>query len=119
MQMSAEKYKQLKVSVSPELAIAFSKACITADVSMTGVISKFMSEFSSTAMQRKPSPDYTTKRQRRAAINKITKQLEQIMFFEERYRDSIPENLQNSVVFDNAEQFISSLEEAIEILSSI
>ena len=75
-QVHARRSKQVKVSVDPDLAHKFSIACANIDVSMAEVISKFMSDFTNTANKKKPMPDYSTKRQRRAAIKKIIKQLE-------------------------------------------
>lgn len=118
-QIQSKKAKQVKVTVDSDLALQFSKTCAEAGVSMTGAISKFMSEFTNTAVKKKHLPDYSTKRQRRAAIKKIIIQLEQIMNCEAMYMDCIPDNLRGSVFFDNAEQFVSSLEEAIETLTSI
>jgi len=118
-QSGHSKYVQIKVSVDPDLASAFKAACVALNVSMVGAISKYMSEFSKAAFQRKPLPDYSTKRQRRAAVKKVIRQLEQIKAAEEAYMCNIPENLQGSVVYENAEQFVSSVEEAIEILDSL
>ena len=112
--------KQVKITVTAELAIAFKEACIASKVSMAETLSRFMSEYSKTTVQEPSSlPDYTTKRQRRAAVKKIIKQLEQIMASEERCRDNIPENLQGSIVFENAEESVTCYEEAIESLSSL
>ena len=61
----------------------------------------------------------STKRQRRAAIRSIMQQLEQIKAAEERYRDNIPENLQGSVVFEKADQYVSLLDEALDLLGSL
>ena len=71
------------------------------------------------AKKCKPTPDYTTKRQRRVAIKSILQQMELIRAAEERCRDNIPENLQGSVVFDTADECVSLLDEAIELLGSI
>jgi len=65
----------------------------------------------------KLTPDYSAKRQRRAAIKKVLKQLEQIKKAEEKSRDRIPDNLQSSSAFEAAEECISALEEASETLS--
>jgi flagellar biosynthesis chaperone FliJ len=65
---------------------------------------------------RKEAPDYSTRRRRRAAIVSIVQQLERIKAHEEQYRDNIPENLQNSVVYESAEQYIELLDEVIDIL---
>ena len=111
--------KQVKISVAPELAAAFKAACAASDTSMAGSLSAFMAEYSNTAARRKSSRDYTTRRLRRTSIRAIIEQLEQIKAREEQYRDNIPENLQCSVVFDDADQSVSSLDEAIEILGSV
>jgi hypothetical protein len=116
---NAEHYTQVKISVAPELAAAFKAACATADVSMAGKLSGFMAEYSNALLQGKRSSDYATRRHRRASIKAIIEQLERIKAHEERYRDNIPENLQGSVVFDTADQCVSSLDEAIELLGSI
>ena len=110
---------QVKISVHPDLAASFKAACTASNVSLTGKLSEFMAEYSNFLMKGKPFPDYTTKRKRRAAIKSIIKQLEQLRNFEERSRDNIPENLQGSELYENADQCVSWLEEAIEILASI
>ena len=112
-------YKQVKVSVPIDIAVEFKEACITSNVSMAFKLSEFMSDYARAEKKNKNPLDYTTKRQRRKAIQSIVKQLEEIQAYEERYRDNIPENLQGSVNFNNAEQFISTLDEAIEILDSM
>ena len=109
--------KQVKVSVSQDIADAFKKMCVAKNVSMASVITEFMADFSKTAANKNESKDYATRRKRRIALNAVINQLEQIKNREEQYRDNIPENLQGSVVFETAEQCISYLDEAIEILS--
>ena len=114
------RYKQVKISVSKEIASAFKDVCASTNVSMTSKLSQFMSEYSNTAFaKQKHSPDYSTKRLRRAAINKIIQELERIKDCEEQYRDKIPENLQGGAFFDGAEEFISYLDSAIEALETI
>ena len=114
------RYKQVKVSVSPEIASAFKDACAVTNVSMASKLSQFMSEYSNTAFtKKKPLPDYSTKRLRRAAIHKIIRELEWIKDCEGQYRDKIPENLQGGAFFDGSEEFISYLDSAIEALEAI
>ena len=108
---------QVKISVVPELAYAFKSACTASNVSMAEALSGFMAKYTNTVIKRKP--EYTTRRQRRTAVKSITQQLEQIKAEEERYRDAIPENLQGSVVYETADQSVSFLDEAIELLISI
>jgi len=64
------------------------------------------------------SPVYMTKRQRRAAMKAIINQLAQIKAAEESSHDNVPENLQSSPAFEAAEECISALDEAMELLGS-
>jgi hypothetical protein len=84
---------------------------------MAEKLSQRMIGYGDTITKRKP--EYTTRRQRRTAVKTISRQLEKIKAAEERYRDAIPENLLGSVVFDNADQCVSSLDEVIELTGSI
>lgn len=120
MMNTAAKYTQVKVSVDPSIASAFKGACAASNVSMASVLTQFMAGYANSTMaKKKPQPDYSTKRQRRAAIQKISLQLEQIRSCEEDYRDRIPENLQGSAAYESAEEFVSFLDEAIDALNSV
>jgi hypothetical protein len=116
---NANHYAVIKVSVDPDVAAAFKKACAFSNVSMASELVKFMAKYSNVTLKRKPKPDYTSRRQRRAAVRSIVQQIEQIRDAEEQSRDNVPENLQGSAVYETAEESISSLEEAIELLDSI
>ena len=108
---NAANYKQVKISVPLELAATFKSACAAANVSMSETLMQFMAKYAKTPAKRKP--EYATRRQRRAAILAMSRQFEQILDSEERCRDAIPENLQGSVVYETADQIVSSLEEAL------
>jgi len=110
--------KQIKVLVDAELAQTFKQACETARISMAEALVQHMTAFSKAPASSKET-NYTTRKQRRRAINAITKQLEQIKAHEEDYRDRIPENLQCSSVYERAEELISKLEEVLEIFTEI
>ena len=112
------RYKQLKISVDPAIAIAFKKVCTASNTSMAAKLTQFMADFSNTTVVRKPLPDYSTRKRRRAALQAIVKQLEQIKNSEEEYRDRIPENLQNSSVYDRADELVSTLVEVIDLMTS-
>ena len=89
------------------------------DISMAKALSEFMADFSNTTLNKdKALPNYSTKCKRRAAIEAIIHQLEAIKIAEEQYRDNILENLQNSSVFDTAEESVALLDETIDSLSS-
>ena len=112
-------YTQVKISISPALAAAFKVACATSNVSMAAKLSEFMKDFVDFSASHDVMPQYTTLRRRRVAIRDIIRQLNCIKHAQERCRDNIPENLQNSSIFDTAESYISSIDEAIDILGSI
>lgn len=111
------KYKQLKISAAPTIVIAFKSACAAKNVSMASVLSNFMTDFSNIVIERNMATDYSTRKRRRTAIQVIIRQLEQVKASEEEYRDRIPENLQNSIVYDRADELVSTLDEVIDILS--
>ena len=116
---NAEHYVQVKVSVKPETANAFKAACMASGESMASVLTRFMGQHSeAVAAKGGYAPDLSTRRQRRAATRALTVQLERIRDEEERYLNNIPDNLQGSSVFDRAEQCVSLLNEAIELLES-
>jgi hypothetical protein len=108
---------QVKVSVDPQTASAFKKACMDSNVSMAAELSRFMAGYAGSPVKQKAAPDYSTGRQRRQAIKAIINRLSCIKVCEEKVRDNMPENLQGSTVHDAAEEAVSSLEEAIDVLS--
>jgi hypothetical protein len=109
------KYTQVKVSVRPEVAEAFKRTCGMSGVSMASEISRFMSASHSTAT--KPvALKIGTRPERRRAVRQIVEALESIRAAEERYRDNIPENLQAGQAYENAENAVAGLEEAISVL---
>ena len=59
---------------------------------------------------------YETRRHRRKALCLIIEQLESIMNAEAAYLNNIPENLQGSETYESAENAVSVLEEALDIL---
>jgi len=109
--------RQLKVHVPLDVFIALKNMSAAHSVSMSALITKLITE--ATGINKRPlklDPDYSTRRRRNAAIENITKQLQSIKEYEERYRDNIPENLQNSVVYEAAESHIEWLDEVLEVL---
>jgi len=110
--------KQVKVLVDESVAQGFKRACEAAHISMAETLAQYMSAFAKAPTTPKEK-DYTTRKLRRRAISTIVMQLGQIKKHEEGYRDRIPENLQGSSVYESAEDFISKLEEAAEILTEI
>jgi hypothetical protein len=113
-------YVQVKVSIAPEIAIAFKSACFSAGKSMASVLSGFMAEYSLIAPDKSKTVDITsTRRKSRNYVNCMKRQLEEIREAEERCHDNIPENLRNSEAFEITENIILCLEEAICAVESV
>jgi len=112
------KLTQVKVSVDPQIASAFKQACAATNISMAAELTRFMADYSGNSVKRKAASAYSTRRQRRTAIRKIIKDLEQMKSFEERVRDNTPENLQASYAYEATEDAVVSLEDALEALCS-
>ena len=105
-------YTQVKVSVQPEIAAAFQKKCLAEGVSMASEISRFMS-----GKELKKTDNVSTRQRRRKALYALIRQLEEICGAERAYLENIPANLQNSQVYEAADQTVSALEEALGVLS--
>jgi hypothetical protein len=107
--------RQVKVLVASEIAYAFKQACDAAHASMAMVLSQFMAEYAKRPMPTKVAntPDYSTRRRRRAALKKIVAVLRQIRDGEERSRENIPENFHGSEIWEKADEIIMMLDEAI------
>jgi hypothetical protein len=64
--------------------------------------------------------DFSTRRKRRAAVNRIVGQLQNIVAAEKNYRDSIPLTHHGAVLqYDTADWYICLLCEAVETLRSL
>lgn len=116
---NTDNYTQIKISIAPKLATSFKNACLKSKVSTTSKLSEFMIKYLKFSTEKGENSDYKTKRQRRNAVKSIVENLEIIKCAEEQCKDNIPENLQNSANFETAEECVSSLEEAIDILNAI
>jgi len=116
-------YVPIKVSIYPEIAEAFKAACAVSGVSMTSVLSQFMTEYSEMSITQKvataaENPVFS-KKKRRKTVRAILLELEQVRDAEERAIENTPDNFRNSDSFAASEENLVLLEEAIEILEGI
>ena len=122
-QWNAAHYSQIKVSVDKNVAAAFKKACFVSNVSMAKALTAFMFSFShpdvktKNLFSRNDIVSLATKKQRRTMANFHINGLQQIKAAQESARDNIPLNLQNSAVFDIADNTIDLLDQAIDLIS--
>ncbi|MDR1319813.1 MAG: hypothetical protein LBK56_00045 [Gracilibacteraceae bacterium] len=114
--------QQVKIYAEPELATAFKALCEKSGTSMTAELSAYMRK---RLRLKEPtlstgSRTETDKRWRRKAIvREMIDRLENVCDAEESYRDSIPENLSGGPLAEAADEAVSKLTEAIEILSDV
>ena len=118
----AAKHKQVKVLVDAGIADAFKTACTYAGVSMASELSRFMAEYSKSAVKRKPSSkieEASTRKKRRQIINYVTHLVELARDGEEAYRWRIPVNLQNSTIYESSEESSSVMDDIIDLLGAV
>jgi hypothetical protein len=123
---NAANYVQIKVSVNPKIAVAFKAACVAAGVSMAGELSRFMAGYAAVAatnqaagIKTECTDSVSTMKKRRKTVRAVTGLLEQVRDAEERFIDNAPENLQSAPIYENAEQYVSVLDDVIEQLGEI
>jgi len=118
---NSEHYSQIKFSVPPEAAALFKSACAASGNSMACVLTRFIAEYTQYACQAEPgTADYvSTKRKRRKAIGEMAQRMEAIRGAQEYAKDNMPENLQGSAAYEEAEESILKMDEVIDLLMEI
>ena len=121
-QWNAKQYTQVKVYVRPDVSANFKDTCAARGESMASVISRAMIEYSGNKPEKKQSaktaaPDYSTRGKRRTALRYYAEQIEAIRNAEENYKDNIPETLQGGQRYDDADNTVEALDEAVDALS--
>jgi hypothetical protein len=113
-------YKQIKIYASPEIVERFRVVCDAQGVSMSGELCRAMSEKIGAAGKARQKRDmFSTRGLRRKSLQAIISQLETMRGAEEQYKENIPDNLQTSVAYDNADRAVSTLEDAIALLEDV
>jgi hypothetical protein len=121
---NSQHYTQLKVSVDPATAAAFKQACADSGLSFASVIANFMANFASGGLKpmiiasNPPPPNLSARKLRRSRTLSIINDLQLVKDAEQLYLDNIPQNLRSSSSFDRAEQTLSDLDQAIDLLIS-
>jgi hypothetical protein len=111
-------YSQVKISVPPELAANFKEKCKVEGVSIASKLSDFMRLETSGKHFPRPVPlPYETRAKRRIALNALIGEIEAIAEGEQEYMDRIPENLRNSQRYEEAEETVETLMEALSLLA--
>jgi CTP synthase (UTP-ammonia lyase) len=114
-------YAQLKVALPIELIASFKTKCMADGVSMASEISRFINvKIGDDTIAIHPASTatpYDTRKKRRRAVQKIISQLNVISVAEQRSMQNIPENLQNSNIYETSEETVNILDEVLDKLS--
>ena len=118
---NANNYKQINVSLSPELFKKFQTACEQSENSMRKVLIEFMASYADSPPIASHSKDnaYKTRKQRKKSLKSLLMELELIRDAEASYMENIPENLKNSERYATAEQMVENLNEIIGLLCEV
>lgn len=111
--------RQLKITVDANLIAEFKASCEAADASMAAVLSDAMATYVKKRVTKRPPRDYTTRRQRKAALAAMANELNAVLANEEQYRDNFPESLIGSKNYELAETLIALLDEVITALAEV
>jgi len=113
-------YTPIKVAVKHEIAAGFKAACAAAGTSMASVLSDFMDKYASPTQEKRPvTISVKTLRDRRKAMVMIYALITEMRDAEEEYMCRMPENLQGSTRYDEADERLEKLDEAIDIIGDI
>lgn len=119
---NAANYTQIKAYVAPDIAAEFKDKCATGNVSMNSVLSQFMVEYCEKQISKKPAKNtdfLSTSKKRRKKFDEILDQLKQIRDAQEHANENVHENFRNTDSFEDSEERVIRLDEAIEILDDI
>jgi hypothetical protein len=119
-------YVQIKAAVHPDIADSFKAVCAATGVSVAGELSRFMAKHAAVTATSKAVITKTervnsvsTMKKRRKVVRAVTELLEQVRDAEERFIANAPENLQSALIYETAEQYVSVLDDVIELLGGI
>ena len=117
---NAANYVQVKIHADPAIATVFKATCQKSGVSMAYALTQFMVEYNG-ARRRETAvvDDVSTRGKRRKIVTSLAQRLENVRDAEETYMSNIPENLQGSSRYHDAQQSVETLDEVIELLGEI
>jgi hypothetical protein len=121
---NAANYTQIKAYVAPEIASAFKAVCADAGISMNSVLSQFMIDYCDKQAigksSKKTEPDFlSTKSKRRKKHEELLSQYIKLRDAQELANGNVPENFRETENFEEAEETVRMMDEAIEILEGI
>ena len=120
---NSEHYTNITAAMNPELATKLKERCMEKGVSVTSVITELVAGYLDTEVAapkdkpQKKAPD--NRGRRRRDLWEYIAAIEGICRGEEEYLNNIPENLQDSIRHENAENSVEHLLAAIDELKEV
>ena len=115
-----EHYTTVKVTVKHETAAGFKAVCTAAGASMESVLGSFMDKYTGTPQECTPTRiSVSSLRDRRKAMAMVNAMITEIRNAEEDYLNNTPESLQSTSRYDEADERLGKLDEAIEAIGDI
>ena len=113
-------YTPVKVAVKHETATGFKAACVADGVSMASVLSDFMDGYANPTQEKKSAlVSVKTLRDRRKAMAMVCALITEMRDAEEAYMDRMPESLQNSSRYEDADERLGKLDEVFDAINDI
>lgn len=110
-------YSQVKISIKPETAAAFKSACIAADDTMAGVLSRYMLTYAGQTHDA-PGPvlNVKTLKDRRKTAVMVCDIVTALLNAEEKFINNAPESLISSTRYEMAEERVSILQDVLDAI---
>jgi len=115
-------YTQIKAYVNPDIASSFKAACAAANVSMNSALTRFMVDFSGARARDKPVKEVdfvSTNKKRREKHGQLLRDLILLRDAQDRANENVHENFRGLESFETAEDRVTKMSEAIEILEGV
>jgi len=112
-------YTSIKVAVKPQTATDFKAACAAAGTSMAAELANFMNIYVNPPPERHIPQNVKTLGNRRKAMSVILTLMTEMRDAEDEFMNNMPENLQGSSRYEDADERLTSLVEALETIKDL
>jgi len=112
-------YSTIKASVKPQTAAVFKAACAAAGTSMASELANFMETYANPPREKALPPNVKTLGNRRKAMAVIIALMAEMRDAEENYMNNMHENFQSSSRYEEADERLGSLDEALDAVRDI
>jgi len=112
-------YTSVKVAVKPQTAADFKAACAAAGTSMACELANFMNIYVNPPQEKYIPKNVKTLGNRRKAMAVILTLMTEMRDAEDEFMNNMPENLQSSSRYEEADERLSSLDEVLDTIKDL